>query len=221
MACEEFEVAIEKRRHGALEEPERAVLERHLSGCASCRAFDETVRRTEGAMASITESAVGAVDWTKVERGIRAGLSRVVFGFVALLLAAGISAALAAWAAPARAAHRAITVLLALAPVALLYGAVALVAARRLVRLDRGGEMLRTYERMLRGRVRVLAVLRFAAAGVAAVAIWSALDLAAGDRARVVLGIEAAVLIGVTAWVQLYRLPRLRRELSELDGGSR
>jgi hypothetical protein len=37
--CETFEIAIEMARHGALGEPERTALVRHLSGCASCRAY--------------------------------------------------------------------------------------------------------------------------------------------------------------------------------------
>jgi hypothetical protein len=36
-ACDEFEVAVEMRRHGALGAPEAARLEEHLRACAACR----------------------------------------------------------------------------------------------------------------------------------------------------------------------------------------
>src|SRR5512138_1511470 len=98
--CEEHEIAIEKRRHGALAAADTAALDAHLASCAACRAFEATSRRTEDAMAAMASEALGEVDWARVERGVRSSMARLVTAFavmVSMVLGLG---ALAWWTAP-------------------------------------------------------------------------------------------------------------------------
>jgi drug/metabolite transporter (DMT)-like permease len=218
MTCDDFEVAIEKRRHGALGEPERTALERHLATCASCRAFDETVRRTEATMTAMSEAALSAADWAKVERGVRAHLARLVEGFLAMVLVAGVQVVLAAWRG---AGGRAMTVVAAVTPIALAYGLLSAYAGRRLARLERGEEMFRVQLQLSRGRTRVLGVLRLVAGALAVLFAWQALEAGREPRVQVVLGVDAAILAAIAVAVQLVSLPRARRERAELEGMER
>ncbi len=218
MTCQDFEVAIERRRHGALGEGERAALELHLSGCESCRAFDETVRRTEATMTAMSEAALSAADWAKVERGIRAHLARLVDGFLAIVLAAAVQVALAAWRG---AAGRVLTVVATLTPIALAYGLLSAYAGRRLARLERGEEMFRAQLKLARGRTKVLGVLRLVTAALAVLFAWQALGAGREPRVQVVLGVDAAILAVIAVAVQLVALPRARRERAELEGMER
>src|SRR5512136_843647 len=61
--CEEFQVAIEMRLHGALGEAGRAPLEEHLARCERCRAYEAAARGTEAVMAEEASEAVARVDW--------------------------------------------------------------------------------------------------------------------------------------------------------------
>jgi predicted anti-sigma-YlaC factor YlaD len=48
--CDEFEVHIEKRLHGALGETEQERLEAHLVGCEACQAYLGAARGAEAGM---------------------------------------------------------------------------------------------------------------------------------------------------------------------------
>ena len=69
--CEDFEIAIEKRLHGALGDPERRPLEEHLAHCERCRAYEAAARGAEAGMGAEAKAAIAEVDWGRVERGIR------------------------------------------------------------------------------------------------------------------------------------------------------
>lgn len=71
-ACDEFEVAVEMRRHGALGAPDAVRLAGHLATCASCRAFDEMTRNTEEVMGLSADELAGGMDWDRVAARVRA-----------------------------------------------------------------------------------------------------------------------------------------------------
>ena len=75
--CEDFQVAIEMRLHGALGDAGRAPLEEHLATCERCRAYEAAARGAEAIMEAQARDAVSRVDWEKVERGIRGGVASV------------------------------------------------------------------------------------------------------------------------------------------------
>lgn len=61
--CEDFEVKIEMRLHGALDAPETDDLAAHLATCASCRAFDDLAKGSENAMNQQTNLHLQTLDW--------------------------------------------------------------------------------------------------------------------------------------------------------------
>jgi hypothetical protein len=66
--CERFEIAIGKRRHGALAPDEGAALAAHLSGCASCAASDRLGQTLDERMRSMTADTLQETDWVRIER---------------------------------------------------------------------------------------------------------------------------------------------------------
>jgi len=61
--CEDFEVGIEMRLHGALDAPQTDSLVAHLATCASCRAFEQLARGSENAMNQQTNLHLQTLDW--------------------------------------------------------------------------------------------------------------------------------------------------------------
>jgi hypothetical protein len=61
--CEDFEVKIEMRLHGALDAPEAADLASHLATCASCTAFERLAKGSENAMNQQTNLHLQTLDW--------------------------------------------------------------------------------------------------------------------------------------------------------------
>lgn len=66
--CEDFEVKIEMRLHGALSAPEAAVLASHLATCASCTAFERLAKGSENAMNQHTSLHLQTLDWDALWR---------------------------------------------------------------------------------------------------------------------------------------------------------
>lgn len=73
LTCEETEVALERRLHGALHPEEEPALAAHLSGCPACRAYERTGRDAEVAMRAVAAEAVRGMDWERVRAGVRRG----------------------------------------------------------------------------------------------------------------------------------------------------
>ncbi len=71
MTCEQAELSIGMRQHGALDAAGLSDLEAHLAGCASCRRFEDTTRRLETDMQSQTMDELSRIDWTRVETRMR------------------------------------------------------------------------------------------------------------------------------------------------------
>jgi hypothetical protein len=68
--CEEFEIAIERRAHGALDEDAGRTLTDHLGSCESCRAFATLAHGVEDEMRLHAQAALGRIDWSRVEAGL-------------------------------------------------------------------------------------------------------------------------------------------------------
>jgi hypothetical protein len=67
---DDFEIAIEQRRYGALDPAGAARLEEHLASCPDCRAFATLTSETEDEMRQQAALTISRVDWTRIEHGI-------------------------------------------------------------------------------------------------------------------------------------------------------
>lgn len=213
--CEEHEIAIEKRRHGALPAAESAALDAHLASCSACRAFEATSRRTEDAMAAMASEALGEVDWARVERGVRSSMARLVTAFavmVSMVLALG---ALAWWTAPAPGRDDAtLGFAIGAGLVLAVFATVAAVKTRTMLRLERGPEMLAWLRRDRARRLRVLRLFAFVGPLIAIAYGSRALG---GSSKGALWAASAAVVAAGWAFATFVKLPRLRREVADLE----
>lgn len=85
MSCDEFEVQIEMRLHGAL--PVADELDAHLATCASCRAFESLAKRTEQTMTATVTAEAKEIDWKNLKDGIAKRMDRDAKARLAALLA--------------------------------------------------------------------------------------------------------------------------------------
>src|SRR5687768_3614980 len=69
--CEDFEILIEMRQHGALDDAGAARLEAHLVSCAPCGAFAEIAKSTEAAMQASAKGLTGGMDWERSRERVR------------------------------------------------------------------------------------------------------------------------------------------------------
>jgi hypothetical protein len=69
-SCDDQEIAIEMRLHGALDADASAALDAHLSTCQRCRAFEASARNAEAIMREGAQAAMETVDWGLVDRAI-------------------------------------------------------------------------------------------------------------------------------------------------------
>jgi anti-sigma factor RsiW len=90
--CHDFEVAIERRLHGALDLDAAVRLAHHLSSCDACRAFEVQSRELEQAMRTHATNAISDVDWSKLgpnlERWKKQMLAGAWKGLAAVMVAA-------------------------------------------------------------------------------------------------------------------------------------
>jgi hypothetical protein len=216
--CEEFEIAIEKRLHGALGDPERLPLEEHLARCERCRAYEAAARRTEAGMGTEARAAVEQVDWARVERGIRGGVQSSLRMLVGAVLAAAWLAGVV-WLSTAAAlrAERMLRMLPAMGIVVVLVALVAGYSSRRLLALVDQGEMLETYRQMVTANLAWARRMQWAIAALVAFFLYKALTGKAGSYDPAVyyggLGLPLAA-----AWLYLRRVkvPRAEREARDL-----
>ncbi len=222
--CDEFEVLIEKRLHGALGDPERAALEEHLAGCETCRAYQSAAREAEAVMNLRARAAVGEVDWGRVERGIRGG----VYASVRMLGGAVVTAAYMGglvWLSttPALREARLLRTLPAMGILVVLVAFVAAYSARRLAALADHDEMLETYRGLVFANVQWARRMQWATAAIVAFLLYKALTGAASTFDPTVY-YGGLALPAAAAWYYLRRvkLPRAEREARDLgiDGGA-
>jgi anti-sigma factor RsiW len=79
-SCDDFEVAIEQRLHGALDPDAAARLAQHLSSCEGCRAFEAQSRELEGAMRTHAADAIRDVDWSVLGRNVERWKTQMLAG---------------------------------------------------------------------------------------------------------------------------------------------
>jgi hypothetical protein len=95
---DEFELAIEMRKHGALAIAAADALEAHLTGCAACRGYAELADQSDARLASLATTAAAKINWTEhraqIERLRRASDARDLAPLVLSLVALGLLATL-------------------------------------------------------------------------------------------------------------------------------
>jgi len=216
--CGDFEIAIEKRLHGALGEPERAPLEEHLANCQRCRAYEAAARGAEAAMGTEARAAVSEVDWGRVERGIRGGVHASLRMLAGAVLA-GAWVALVAWlsAPPELRSGRMLRVLPAMGIVVVLVALVAGYSARRLVALVDRGEMLDTYRHMVAANLQWARRMQWALAALLAFFLYKAITgQAATYDPQVYYGGLSLPLAGLWVYLRHVKVPRAQREARDL-----
>jgi hypothetical protein len=216
--CEAFEIAVEKRLHGAPGDSEGAILEEHLAGCESCRGYQALVRSSEASMRVEASAAAAEVDWARVERELQ-GRVRAWPSWLAGAVLAGAWMALFAWlsAPPAMSQGRTLRTLPAIAILVVLAGIVAGYRSRRLVALVDQGEMLVTYRGVLAANLQWARRMKWALAALLAFFLYRAL---AGESASfdplVYFGGLSLPLAGLWVYLRHVTVPRAEREARDL-----
>ncbi len=217
--CEEFEVDIERRLHGALGEAERSRLEEHLAGCAGCRAYQGAARGAEAGMRARAGAAAAETDWARVERGIRGGVHATVRMLgVAVVMAAYLAGMVWLSTAPAMREARLLRMLPAMGILVVLVAFVAAYSARRLVALADRDEMLETYRALVATNVQWARRMQWAIAAIVALLLYKALTGTAGvfDPA-VYYGGLALPMAAIWLYLRRVKLPRAEREARDLE----
>ncbi len=221
MSCEENEIAIEMRLHGALEAERNHALERHLATCGSCRAFEALAKGTETMMTRQAATIAGTLDWDSLFARTNAFVAK--------------QARQRLWIPP--------TVIAALTPFMMLQGhdpirtaismAIAMVVVtavswlstlRRkaeLASLERDtGELLYFYRSQLERRLRTMRGV------IVLVPIWIVLAI---EQSQAVSSLRewvgligvGAVYLGIIGHVWLVRRPAIVRELASLKADTK
>jgi hypothetical protein len=226
VTCNEWEVRIERRGHGALAADEAGELEAHLAECAPCRAYAGLARGSERTMQTAGAELGERIDWERVRAGVDHGARRARRElWVGAFFAMGITAVwvtIPPWQ-KVLASPVVVTVLLA----ALIPAAALCAIAFRHIRgraLSAGaartsdGAALGWMREELDGRIRerrnVLFLEVAICALLAVVALLEQIPDEGSFRLWFVAG--AAVVSGDAAWTAFRALPRLLRERNEL-----
>jgi hypothetical protein len=216
--CDGFEIAIERRLHGALGESEAPALDAHLAVCARCRAYEAAARGAEAMMAVEAREAIAQVDWARVERGIRGG----IHASLRMLVAAVVTAA---WVAgmvflstpPAMRADRMMRTLPAMVMVVVLVAFVAAYSARRLVALADREEMFDTYRTLVQANLQWARRMQWATAVIVAFLLYRALTgTAVTFDPTVFYGGLALPMAAAWLYLRRVKLPRAEREARDL-----
>jgi hypothetical protein len=216
--CDLQQIAIERRLHGDLGDAEAAALEAHLQGCADCRGYLAQARATEAAMGEQVQAMLQGVDWEKVRRS--AARQRFFWKEEVVATAGGLAAVVAAtaWLLPAKARAPGLAFVVATAVLALVLVALrARAHARGLGERADPIELLAAWRTGIRRDLtswrRMLWLYLVVPAGLA-VAI--AIDWPDLSGLPFFIGL-AAVSAALAAYDLLVRLPRVRRELADLE----
>jgi hypothetical protein len=220
-SCELQQIAIERRLHGALGQAEAALLDAHLQSCQACRAYQAAARRTEDAMGQQVEAVLQGVDWEAV-RGRVARHRRfwaVDLGTTLSGLAAAVLVTLALVPEPRRG-----EALLVMGLTSLLMGlATAQRALGRLRELRPGGE---PFELLVEHRTRIRRDLvrwrrQLVTYAFLPFAVLTSIVLHWPDLSALPFLLGLSCVVGaMAAYDLLVRLPRVRRELADLEPGS-
>jgi predicted anti-sigma-YlaC factor YlaD len=222
-SCEEFEIAIERRLHGALGDPERAQLEEHLAHCERCRAYEVAAREAEARMGAQARQALSEVDWGRVERGIRGGVYASVRMLAGAVLASAYLAGMVWLSTPAELRpERLARTLPAMGLVVVLLALVGGYSARRLSALADRDEMLETYRHIVAANLGWARRMQWATAAIVAFLLYKALTGRASTfDPAVYYGGLALPLAASWLYLRRVKLPRAEREARDLGIGRR
>jgi hypothetical protein len=217
-SCEEFELDLVMREHGALVPAAAGALDDHMAGCPACRRFAADGSDVEDALRRIAARDAERIDWERVHAGVRSlrrGQRLKLYLAPLFLLQVPLVLLVGTGQLPTG------EPLFLVGPpvtVALYLGWIWLVGRpfrEVLAVVQAEDELLVAYERELRrrrSRARVFAALNtiFAATGVA---------LAVANPHKALAGVFVAIVFAAWAALDLLRtLPHIRRALAEVRG---
>jgi anti-sigma factor RsiW len=219
--CHLFEIAIDQRIAGVLDEAEAQSLEAHVLTCQGCRAYEESARGQQRLLGARVENIAEEVDWARIERGIRRNKKRGVIGLVVgvllgaiLIPVASIGLATPTMSGLALAAFPTLEI----AVVILLRAIFLARETRKIARLEKNEDMLAYYIADLRQRARRVRRLRWVALVVLGGVVICAVTASDSQR-QLTYAFLGFVLVSVWGYVLLVRHPRVLRELEDLDRG--
>ena len=215
MNHEEAQIAIERRRRGALDEAEVRALDAHLAECAECRDYGALSSATEENMTSQTATGLNALDWTTLTSRLHRMVDRTALQTWVCFVAVACGIPLVLLPSLSHFVHLVGGILL-VGGVGALVSPLSL-ARRRFARLAMTapkGELLVAWraelDRRIRQRLRTI-VVNLVAVGLTVAVEW--------DDARASRSLFIALwmlVIADGAYAVFYALPRLRRERAEL-----
>ena len=65
--CDEFQIAVEMRRHGTLDAEVSSALDEHLASCEACRRYAGLGERVESAMHAATTQVAANINWSAMK----------------------------------------------------------------------------------------------------------------------------------------------------------
>lgn len=217
--CEEFQIAIEMRLHGALGDAGRAPLDEHLATCERCRAYEAAARGAEAIMEAQARDAVAEVDWGRVERGIRGGVAAAVRMLATAVVVTAWMAGMVWLSTPAPLrGERLLRTLPSMGLMLVLVAFVSAYSARRLTALADRGEMLETWRHMVVANLQWARRMQWATAAIVAFLLYKALYGRPGGTFDATIFYGGLAIPMAAAWLYLRRvkLPRAEREARDL-----
>jgi hypothetical protein len=223
--CEAFEIAIERRAYGDLAEDESVELDGHLSSCASCPSYALSLDETRHELVAVAEQACAEIDWKNVERRLRSELGRRIRRRIASMATAPVAVGIALYGFGTDGERLQLALLLigVVTPIVTVRFVTELLRFRRLARLTQRVDVFAEHRAELTRRIRSLETWRWAA--IAHVLVFASLACLGWPeiavKPRLVFAALATIVAGAWAETLAIELPRLRRQLAELDASMR
>jgi predicted anti-sigma-YlaC factor YlaD len=215
MTCEQFQIDIERDRHGALPDEERTALRAHLGNCSSCSAYEQVVGRTEATMTMLAKASLERTDWEKVREGARLERQRQgrkLWTVALFFLATFVVVAIFGHAT----SGLLVTVAITLVAAFLLDVGITRWGMGVLERVDAPVEMLGLHRIRLREQARFLGWFRWVVLGGAlGLPVYG--YLRKGPPAVLVTAALGALVLTLFIRMNWWDLPRARREAAELN----
>lgn len=222
--CEEFEIAVERKLHGASTPEEDAALARHLATCERCGAYAEQAARTRSGLSTLTLEARGDVRWGTLETRLRRhGWLRVRRTMLLAGSVGFVTIALATWglSAPGRRLEHTLVQVGVVVVIVAVRIAGLVRRARHADRIVERTDFFALYRKELASDIRRITRARWIALVlVVAMIAFGALAPHLTPHGRAVFYAFGAIVAGVWTQRLLVGLPHLRRELAALDQGN-